>query len=332
MILKVLVLLTINQILAAPNKYITEEVKLKGGVIFSHEGSAQINQDFVQYTRDLDTDALKDVAQQLKDILTLYKTFCRTAQDFSHKVNTTTDKEKQIHQTTELLEYVVTPLQYPIREAPSVCRRLKARRPEIRDIHTFDKVRSVATKNNITIISAGITYDAHNHLFVYESDGKNARDHSPFPSIQYGGTYTGSAHAADWDRDSFLTDMAPAFPLVYKHPKYNFILRLADKNDRNIKENIICEKDKELTPLTYSDETNQYIQMAIHQCKRDLPALTSNTEFTLQEIRRVTTLKFTYNSNPDGWTNYLPNVDYPPDTKRKKRSLKRNKRFLTMAT
>jgi hypothetical protein len=44
---------------------ITQTVQLKGGMIFNKEGAAQINQDYVQYTRKVDTTALHNIAQQL---------------------------------------------------------------------------------------------------------------------------------------------------------------------------------------------------------------------------------------------------------------------------
>ncbi len=66
--LKILLLvLTLSQ-----SKELTE----RGGLIFEYEGSAQINQDFVQYSRLLDTTALFKVAQTLADSSTLYTSFC----------------------------------------------------------------------------------------------------------------------------------------------------------------------------------------------------------------------------------------------------------------
>ncbi len=56
----------------------SKEVMERGGLIYKYEGNAQINQDYIQYSRLLDTSSLFNVAQRLKDSTTLYKTFCKT--------------------------------------------------------------------------------------------------------------------------------------------------------------------------------------------------------------------------------------------------------------
>ena len=53
-----------------------KEVTERGGLIFEYEGNAQINQDFVQYSRLVDTTALFKVAQTLADSSTLYSAYC----------------------------------------------------------------------------------------------------------------------------------------------------------------------------------------------------------------------------------------------------------------
>ena len=99
---------------------------------------------------------------------------------------------------------------------------------EIKNLHSYNAVRTYATKNNITMIMAGIDYKKANNIFVFASDGSNARTNSPFPNVEYGGSYHGAKHLADWDRDSFLIDIAQNYPLIYKYPVGNFVLCLAD--------------------------------------------------------------------------------------------------------
>jgi hypothetical protein len=45
----------------------SDEVKLKGGLIYKYEGAAQINQEYATFKRALDTSALGTVAQRLHD-------------------------------------------------------------------------------------------------------------------------------------------------------------------------------------------------------------------------------------------------------------------------
>jgi hypothetical protein len=284
---------------------VSETVSLKGGLIFRKEGSAQINQDFVQYTRTLDTKALQDIAQRLKDSTTLYKTYCSIASDFT-QINNKYDKIHTITDDNTTIQYIHTPLKYHVNEAEGVCTRLKARRVEIKNLHSYNAVRTYATKNHITMIMAGIDYKKANNIFVFASDGSNARTNSPFPTVEYGGSYHGAKHVADWDRDSFLIDLAQNYPLIYKYPVGNFVLRLADTSDKLFKDFIMCEKDRDTLRSDTNNENNMLVQLAIHNCKRDMPSIVASTDTTLQEIQSVTTLTLNMSNNTPDWHIFFP--------------------------
>ena len=51
-------------------------VRLKGGLIYKNEGSAQINQDTLTFKRNMDVKALYSVAQKLQDSTSMYQSYC----------------------------------------------------------------------------------------------------------------------------------------------------------------------------------------------------------------------------------------------------------------
>jgi hypothetical protein len=156
------------------------------------------------------------------------------------------------------------------------------------------------------MIMAGIDYKKANNIFVFASDGSNARTNSPFPTVEYGGSYHGAKHVADWDRDSFLIDLAQNYPLIYKYPVGNFVLRLADTSDKLFKDFIMCEKDRDTLRSDTNNENNMLVQLAIHNCKRDMPSIVASTDTTLQEIQSVTTLTLNMSNNTPDWHIFFP--------------------------
>jgi hypothetical protein len=145
-----------------------KEVTERGGLIFKYEGNAQINQDFVQYSRLVDTTALFKVAQTLADSSTLYSAYCEVIDEV-----TSPSQDNEIDNQSKL-KYFHTPLKYMIKEALGVCQRLSARLPEIRNKQTQNNIRSYANLHDISRIAAGITYNQQLKLFTFNSDGANA--------------------------------------------------------------------------------------------------------------------------------------------------------------
>ena len=312
-VLTLFLVFTLSSILAANYQH---SVKFKGGLIFNKEGSAQINQDHIQYTRQVDTSALFDVAQRLLDSTALYRSYCNAATNFKLDITQSKSNSKPAPKiepsNITTISYVVTPLQHVLKEAAGVCTRIGARRVEIRDINTYDKVRTFANQNNIKYIPAGIDYHKPNNLFQFASDHTNARTKTPFPQIYYGGVYK-ETHPANWESDTWLTSLATDYPLIYKHPRGNFVLRLADDFERNIKEFIMCEQINLPTPEPYSPESNILVQLAIHNCKRDMQSLEAMTDFTIKELESITSLKFQYSKEQPEWHQFFPQFDTAPD-------------------
>ena len=285
---------------------ISATVKLKGGLIYKHEGVAQINQDYLTFKRQVDTSALQSVAQRLKDSTTLYREYCSLLSSYDKKGQRTKsheayDKASSLNIT---VQYISTPLKYPLRDTTSVCSRLSARKVEIRDMATYNAARNYASENHILQFEAGIKFNQQANRFQFISDSQPARLPKLFPHIVYGGYYTGSQHLADYEKDSYVVGDAIKYPYVYSQPTGNFVLRMADNNDRERLDYIMCEQSVSKPPPEKAAE-NPFIQIAAHSCKRDYTALQAQTEYTLNEIFSITNLNFTLNEEPT-WTTFFP--------------------------
>ncbi len=296
-------------LLSAIGNTYSNPVKLKGGLIYKYEGMAQINQDYVTYKRTLDTTALLSVAQRLKDSTTLYKEYCSLISNYERKGKPMLEQETY-DRATKLnisVSYLATPLKYPLKDTDSVCSRLKARRVEIKDIATYDAARTFANEHGIEQFEAGIKFNTQTNRFQFISNSAPAKLEKIFPHIVYGGYYTGKEHLANWEQDSYVKTEAHMYPLVYSKPAGNFVLRLADMNDRERLDYVMCEKDV-VRPTHETSSKNMFMEIAVHSCKRDLMAVSTQTQYTLMEIEAITNLNYTLSEEPK-WTQFFPQFE-----------------------
>ena len=176
MTLKIL-LLTFFYVVLASSQNIKEDIQLKGGLVFKPEGLAQINQDYTQYIRSVDTTALKVFAQQAYSAIKLYTTFCNITTDLN--------KRNSLNETIPLpyKRYLKTSVKHKVIQARSVCHKLDAQLPEIRNKEDFSNIREFAYKNQIEIIPAGLTYDSSHKILTYNSDFSDATQPDLFKVI-----------------------------------------------------------------------------------------------------------------------------------------------------
>ena len=75
--------------------------------------------------------------------------------------------------------------------------------------------------------------------------------------MEYGGDFTDATHKGDWERSNWITKQAKAYPIIYKNPQGNFIIRIADAREKWSWTKIICEQDitKSVNHWTKSQKT-----------------------------------------------------------------------------
>ena len=310
---------------------------LKGGLVYSEEsslGPVYLNRDHVNFIRTIDTSALQQSAQAIRDYTTLYHTFCRQI----GKHSTPFDKELSIDTTTKpptnkTFDIVFSPVKYQMKEGQQVCRNMGARLPEIRDRETYNDIRFAAMKKRVTKIRAGVYYDTSTLAYRYYSDDKPANEKdgkSVFPFISYGGEWEGGKYLAAWEDDPTLkrSDMAPKHFLIYNEPHDSFAIRLSDSADKRHLDYIMCEKPIDNTVQTLTKENNILLQLAHHACKRDEKALVSSTRYILAEIEAITNLNVTLQDSKPKMSDYFPNIgeDVEETKQDQNREVRRDKR------
>ena len=288
---------------------ISSTVKLKGGLIYKHEGVAQINQDYLTFKRQVDTSALQSVAQRLKDSTTLYKEYCSLLTSYNKKGPKTLSQDAYVKASSLniTVQYISTPLKYPLKDTTSVCARLNAKKVEIRDLATYNAARNYASERQIQQFEAGIKFNQQSNRFQFISDSQPARLPKLFSHIVYGGYYTGANHLADWEKDTYVVSEALKYPFVYSQPTGNFVLRMADSNDRDRLDYIMCEQPVAKPPPDTTPK-NPFIEIAAHSCRRDYTALQAQTDYTISEITSITNLNFTLSEEPV-WTSFFPQFE-----------------------
>ena len=278
-------------------------VQLKGGLIYKTEGLAQINQDHVQYIRNLDSSALIELSQKAQDSISLYEAFCKTIIDLTKQTQTTLQTYEQSNET---LHYIKTLIEHPVSEAEAVCASLGARKPEVRSTAKWGELRNYGVKYNITIISAGLYYDQTTQTIRFVSDKTSAKKPGMFDKITYGGSYTGRSIGDTWE-SKHIKNEALSYPFIYRNPKNDFSLHIADIKQMETKQLIICERLN--IPKSVSNPSqNKLLQMAAATCKRDMNNLKRTTEFAIKELKAVTTLNFSLINEPPMWNSYFPEI------------------------
>jgi len=259
-------------------------VRLEGGLIYKNEGSAQINQDYLQYKRFMDINALYSVRNKLSDTTHMYDTYCsyvanRHARSKHVSPVNYTDEGLYAKMKNLSVHYISTTLKYPLAEAQSVCARLNARPVEIRDVYTYNAAVSYANEKGIQQFLAGIIWSPKNSRFEFLTDHTSAKFDKLFPSISYGGSYTGANHQVNWEKDKYLLDDADKYPLIYKNPISSFTLRPADKYEKMYPDFVMCEKDLALLTKDNSEAKNMFMTITNHACLRDKQSLKTQTDY-----------------------------------------------------
>ena len=291
---------------------------LKGGLVYSEEsslGPVYLNRDHINFVRTIDTSALTQSAQAIRDFTTLYHTFCQKVgkhiTPFDVKLSNKQDEDEDPEKTHEI---VFSPVKYLVKEGQQVCKNMGARLPEIRDRDSYNTIRFAAIAKGVIKIRAGVYFDEKSTTFRYYSDDRPANykiGKSPFEFMSYGGEWRGGLYMAAWEEDSTLTayNMAPKHFVIYSMPQSHFTIRLSDLNEQYHHEYIMCERPIDRTVHTLTKENNLLLQLAHHACKRDEKSLISSTQYILSEIEAITNLNITIRDYHPKMSDYFPTIE-----------------------
>ena len=311
---------------------------LRGGLLYAEatpHRAIYINQNKFTTTRKANTAFMQSGTQLNRDITRLYSDHCeKIKKGLGDAIKPLEDEEPQLGQdghgraTTqppltatktkdETKRYLVSPLSHHIMHAPSVCLDMDARLPEIRTSNQKEQLRQTAIHFNVSLIYAGIEFENKGPLFQYISDKVNARSGSPFGTeMEYGGDFLDATHKGTWERSNWITKQAIAYPVIYKNPQGNFIIRIADAREKWAWTKIICEQDiiKSVNHWTKSKngyEPDMLTMLAYHNCIRDRHALMTMTETLESDIATITKLDMMLIAPDSAQSSYLPHFARP---------------------
>jgi hypothetical protein len=139
--------------------------------------------------------------------------------------------------------FIPSPSQVPITRAASQCLGLEADLPEVKTVQDERTLEDLMKKFNIKQTPAGVEYSPTVKEFQFNTDKAPVSYQKVFPVAYYGGSYTGAWHQAQWT-DSYLTNEAKTFPMMYFLSKEGLRMRIADANDLTLRTTVICQKRK----------------------------------------------------------------------------------------
>jgi len=189
--------------------------------------------------RSPNTSDLRLLANYLRQSIDLYHSFCDPAQT---TLQLAQNKTKKFHSDSRsLYRYILSGSKYQLRDAPSVCQSLNARLPEVQDIKDLQQLQDFLNGTGVWHVLAGIHYSRPTNKFQFDYDSMKVRATALFPFAQYGGSYNGSYHQADWEKNSWLTTEAQNFPLQYEVTTQRVIVRVSNVNNLNSETHIVCQ-------------------------------------------------------------------------------------------
>jgi hypothetical protein len=143
----------------------SERIQLKVNLLFTELGGKSLNQEYVIFVRSLNTSDLRLLATYLRQSMDLYHSFCDQAQT---TLKLAQNKMRKLQKSS--YRYIQSGYKYQLRDAPSVCRSLNARLPEVQDIKDLRGLQDFLNGTGIWCIMAGIHYNKPTNKFQYDSD------------------------------------------------------------------------------------------------------------------------------------------------------------------
>ena len=272
---------------------------LKGNLLFEEIGGHQLNQEYMTFSRKVDSSDLQNFAQTLKASAELYESFCQQVEGLSSSLQ---------HNKASNKTFFKTPVRAKFKDSVGLCKRFRANLPEVRSIQEFRQLEDTLKQQGVKEVIAGIDFTRIGNTFKFKTDEANAITQKLFPVIYYGGSYENHWHKGEWDKDWYVNHQLELYPLSYVISQEGLRLRVIDKSKLETETYVICEVIN--TQTGEMIENNVLNKMASHNCKRDLPSIKATTISSLNEVKTITDLTIPYNDTSTNqiMENFLPTL------------------------
>ena len=281
---KLLLIVTLFSITHFIESHPDTKVFISGGIIFerANESPVNINPPKITFTRYLNTDTIQQGINQTIQFTSAYSTFCEN-------LNKKVAEDDEIIKTNRffLIEKMV-----PLSTAESECSHFQGKLPEIKTKAEMDELYSIASKNKIEWIPAGMTTSPELGNFIFITDRKFITNGQSIYQKVYRSNLPDNqvpCHLPSW---KCTKSSSPEDTYAYKIGDNNFKLYELNKVNSTaqaVRSKIICQSlrisNKE------GNQHNLLLKMAAHTCIRDIIGLRGVTSVIIDEGKRFTRMK-----------------------------------------
>ena len=275
----------------------------KGGILFEDIGGAQVNGDFISYKREADTKKLEEGIQAGSDLLVIYNNICNRVINSVRKAKEEQPKTPDMNK----MEFIISPVKYPIGEAGRVCKNMAARLPEVKTWDDQARLLTIMEANDIWYAKAGIYYKTELAKYFYITSELPADKQTIFTTISYGGDYPGGKWEANWHNDETVKKMAAKYFLAYKRWK-GISVRMVDSKERENIEYIVCQKFPPENIHVNDIKNNVLYQVTAHNCARDMDSVMQHMTYTINEARTITNLNLNITESAPDYKTFFPDM------------------------
>ncbi len=226
----------------------TSPSNLKGGLVYSEvseRGPIYLNPQTYTVTRDVDTSSLTSFCKFITRLKNLYDTQCSKVLAQYNEIKPVVTNEQLALVNFQPRKFYFSMPNVHLHQAEKACRSHKGGLlPEARNKHEKEHIRQNAIELKVPRVVAGIKFHTETRRFRFMSDLGDVSVNSPFPDIEYGGTYGSNTHHKEKinAQDGIVQTMAADFLVIYDNPEGDFVLRLADLKQLNSEPaNILCQ-------------------------------------------------------------------------------------------
>ena len=277
-----------------------EVLSHKGGFIFERIATNNLNQEFMSFTRQLDSEHLKPLIGNLQGLIQIHEDLCNRAQQAA-SLNSTKDGTKltdhgllpDIQYIMSLDSAIFSPKITYQTNTNMVCEQYESRLPEYRQ-SIRDAIHTFCVREGIYSFPIGIEIDPSSNTLVYKSTGQKVPK-SLFGSIHYTND-KGIQTSIDVDNiTSELVSFLQGQKIYLANCQIDSpMLKFYSKTPLDkLYQRILCEKPHKFLTSSTNDVASQFLYSWVsHACKRDHPVLEQHTTHAINEIKNILNHQF----------------------------------------
>jgi hypothetical protein len=259
----------------------------KGGFVFERVVTSNLNQEFMSFTRQLDTGLLRPLISNLKGLVNIHNEVCTKAKNSGQGLFST--KEKTLLPSQQYYMTDTTALFSPKfgtqLESEEICNSSNSYLPEY-TTENAEAIRAICRQESLINIPLGIYLNNTTGNLHYKTSGLLVPD-TFFPNaVVYGNALSPYSRAELKDERHALRNHLIHLNYCYANPPTLTFFKPEDVPKTLFK--VVCEKPHKMQPKTPVDLASEFLyQWVSHSCERDHPVLTQHVEHAVMEVNNI---------------------------------------------